>query len=233
MQYLELFPKAYQRTQAYRLWNLRDHYYALGKQTFRRLRENLGHKAVFSDIEIFYKLHIDIGLIFALEIGALQEKWEAGWDTPPDKFHKLCQARPAYKTHKTAYERFTVIRNHIAHGRLVLQEEEAEAVFTAFFTILVCESTKAHTREIYDSLKRLFRKRQRISVWVKEDEGENMIRKMDEKYWSAERRTTLQTIRNKGKRWQDYITDYNPALRKQVAKWVGALQKSYQQVYEK
>jgi len=233
LQYLELFPKAYQRTQAYRLWNLRDHYYALGKHTFKRLCADLGDKAVFSDIEIFYKLHIDIGLIFALEIGTLQEEWEAGWDTFPDKFRKLCEARDKYQTHETAYERFAVIRNHIAHGRLVLQEEGAETVFTAFFTILDCESTKARTNEIYDALKRLFRKRQRLSVWVQEGEDAHMIRKMDEKHWSADRRATLEAIRNKGKRWENYITDYNPALRKQVAKWVNALRKAYQQVYEK
>jgi len=233
LQYLDLFPEAYQRTQAYRLWNLRDHYYALGRHTFRRLRADLGHKVVFSDIEIFYKLHIDIGLIFALEIGVLQEEWEAGWDTPPDKFRKLCEARAKYQTHKTAYERFANIRNHIAHGWLVLQEEEAEATFTDFFTILDCESTKARTNEIYDALKRLFRKRQRLSVWVQEGEDARMIRKMDEKYWTADRRAELQAIRNKGQRWETYITDYNPALRKQAAKWANALQKSYQQIYKK
>lgn len=155
----------------------------IGKEQLESLKDISKAKS-FSELEMIYKLHHDMNLKIAITIGFLEDKWVRSGIKDQNSFRKFVQKLPFYKQLQTECNELIGIRNHIAHGDLLLTKiEEAETVFATVLKILDQEGEKERANQLIFDLKRLCKKGRKISIRRQYPAPEGWKKEMETSHW--------------------------------------------------
>ena len=228
LKYLSYFSDT-QSLQAYNLSNFRDAYFGLGPELLGSLQKDSGAKS-FPVCEALYKAYLDAGLCLALRIGFLEEKWQQTNPIGKRGFSAYVKSLPLYQTNRQDCDNLITIRNHIAHGRLVLAEEDPYMVFSTLFTLLAAEQAWEQYHLLYDHLLRLCRRGEMTIIWQEKDNPDKpkaaprWTKQMARSHWRQRDRNRLADLRSQNVPTR---SERFHGLRHKMAIWVKAINQAY------
>ena len=233
--YLKWFPD-YKRATAYNLENFHNYYFAIGKEKLLELKNETGAKS-FDEIEKLYKLHHDIGLKIALSVGFLEEKWRNEHSEAvasiknKEKFSDLVKKLPQFSNRKTDQEEIIKIRNHIAHGRLLMMQDDIipQRVFQLVTALLNEEGEKGRAQQFKVDIKRICKNAMRLALWRQQPQKQDSSKTNNRLIWTKEMEKSFWPPKHRKK--LAYIIEGNGIIKKiryksvrhQARLWVNAL----------